>query len=206
MSKSRSTIKSLKVSLAILSSLVISGCGDFPTYAYDQSEDYCMMSFPFAGGTLGRQYVGYMRIISTLQYLDDDPSYRVIATGPSHIELEAGSFQKLIIGDKIFKPKFVKSHLEAELQLRGPTFIFDEQQSTEIYRLMQDGYNFEVKGRLEVGRQYETPVYNFFFDSSDAPFRDCINRLLDPEDLIELEKKKLNSPVSENESSEDTDQ
>ena len=170
----------------IASVLLLASCGDFPDYDYDQSEDYCVMSFPFAGGIIGRQYIGYLRIISSLQYMDDDPTYKVIVTGPSHIELEAGSFQKLIIDDKIFKPKFEASHLEAELQLWGPTFIFDQQQSTEIYRLMQQGYNLNILGRIEVGHQYDTNIYNFYFDSADEHFRACINRLLDEEDLIKL--------------------
>lgn len=180
----------LKKYLIVLSSLLLASCGDFPEYDYDQSNDYCVMRFPFAGGIIGRQYVGYLRIISSLQYLDDDPSLKVIVTGPSHIDLEAGSVQKIIIDDKIFRPKFVAEHLEAELQLRGPTFIFTEEQSTEIYRLLQDGNDIRILGRLEVGHQYETDIYNFSFGSADEPFRGCINRLLDEEEIIALEKAK----------------
>ncbi len=178
--------------LIVLSSLLLSSCGDFPEYDYDQSNDYCVMMFPFAGGIIGRQYVGYLRIISSLQYLDDDPSLKVIVTGPSHIELEPGSVQKIIIDDKVFKPNFIAEHLEAELQLWGPAFIFTEEQSTEIYRLLQEGNDIKILGRLEVGHQYETDIHNFFFGSADEPFRRCINRLLDEEDIIALEKAKLN--------------
>lgn len=202
MSHLLTNVRSQKLCLAFITGLFVSGCGDFPSYTYDRSEDYCTMSFPFAGGVIGRQYVAYIHVISTLQYLDDDPSYRIIATGPSHIDLEPGSFQQLIIDDKVFKPKFVASHLEAELQLRGPTFLFTDEQSTEIYSLLQQGYDMEIKGRLEVGKQFETTLYNFFFESDDIPFRECINRLLDPEDLIEIEKKRLNPPVKTEEDSE----
>ena len=52
-----------KLSVVVLSSLLIS-CGDFPSYSYDQSEDYCVMDFPFAGGLIGRKYVGYFYITS----------------------------------------------------------------------------------------------------------------------------------------------
>jgi len=173
-----------------LACFFISSCGDFPDYTYDQSEELCVMSFPFAGGIIGRQYIGYFRVVSSLQYLDADPSYKIIATGPSHIELEAGSFQKLIINDKEFKPKFVAEHLEAELQLWGPTFIFNETESTEIYQLLQQGHDFDIHGRIEVGHQYETTVYNFFFDSAKEPFNACINRLLNEEDLVALQKNK----------------
>jgi len=184
---------SLKKYLIVLSSLLLVSCGDFPEYDYDQSNDYCVMTFPFAGGIIGRQYIGYIRIISSLQYLDDDPSIKVIVTGPSHINLEAGSVQKIIIDDKVFIPTFNTDHFEAELQLLGPAFIFTEEQSTEIYRLLQEGNDVKIHGRLEVGHQYETDIYNFFFDSADEPFRGCINRLLDDEDIIKLEKAKLNN-------------
>jgi len=185
-------IKQTKTKLITLffTSLLISSCGDFPDYSYDQSEEYCVMSFPFAGGIIGRQYIGYFRVISSLQYLDAEPAVKIIATGPSHIELEAGSFQKLIINNKEYKPKFDAKHLEAELQLWGPTFVFDEAQSTEIYQLLQQGYDFDIHGRIEVGHQYETTIYNFFFDSADEPFKTCINRLLNEEDLKTLDKSK----------------
>lgn len=184
---------SLKKYLIVLSSLLLASCGDFPEYDYDQSHDYCVMTFPFAGGVIGRQYIGFIRIISSLQYLDENPSVKVIVTGPSHIDLEPGSVQKIIIDDKVFKPEFNAQHVEAELQLWGPTFIFNEAQSTEIYHLLQQGNDLKILGRLEVGHQYETDIYNFFFGSADEPFRGCINRLLDEEDIIALEKTKLNN-------------
>jgi len=165
---------------------VLQGCGDFPDYVYDQSSEYCVMKFPFAGGIIGRQYIGYLQIISTLQYLDADPTYKVIATGPSHVNLDAGSFQKLIINDQVFVPRFEASHLEAELQIWGPAYLFDEKQSAEIYRLMQEGYDLNFIGRIEVGHQYDTDVYNYFFASNDKPFRSCINRLLEAEDFVAL--------------------
>ena len=185
-------LNSFKKYLIVLSSIFLASCGDFPEYDYDQSNDYCVLRFPFAGGVIGRQYIGYLRIISTLQYLDADPSIKVIVTGPSHIDLEAGSVQKIIIDDKVFKPKYIAEHLEAELQLWGPAFIFTEEQSTEIYRLLQEGNDIKILGRLEVGHQYETDILNFFFGSVDEPFRGCINRLLDEEDIIALEKAKSN--------------
>ncbi len=189
------TLKLVKLKLIglLTSSLLITSCGNFPDYEYDKSEDYCMMSFPFAGGFITKKYVGYFRFISSLQYLDADPTYKVIVTGPSHIELEPGSFQKLIINDKVFKPKFKRSHIEGELQLWGPAFVFNEKDSTEIYHLMQQGYDLEIKGRLEVGHQYDTDVYNIFFSSKDEKFRACINRLLDPEDLERIKQSKQES-------------
>ena len=182
----------IKKYLIVLSSLILASCGDFPDYEYDQSQDYCVMRFPFAGGIIGRQYIGYFRIISSLQYLDDDPEYKVIVTGPSHIDLEPGSVQKVIIDDKIFKPEYNPEHVEAELQLWGPSFLFTKEQSSEIYRLLQAGNDIKFIGRIEVGHQYETDIHNFFFDSADEPFRGCINRLLDEEDIIALEKAKQN--------------
>jgi len=173
-------------SLLILCSLFLSSCGDFPDYRYDQSQDYCVLKFPFAGGIIGRKYIGYFQIISSLQYLDADPSYKIIVTGPSGIELEPGSFQKLIIDDQTFIPKFQEAHLEAELQLWGPTFIFTKEQSSKIYDLLRQGYDMNILGRIEVGHQYDTDIYNYFFDSADQPFRVCINRLLDEEDLQQL--------------------
>ncbi len=174
----------------VLLSLMLSGCGDFPDYGYDQSDNYCVMSFPFAGGIIGRQYIGYFRIISTLQYMDADPEIKIIATGPSHIDLEPGSFQKLVIGDKTFKPKFKADHLEAELQLWGPSFLFDEKQSNEIYALLQDGYDLNIHGRIEVGHQYETQIHNFFFGSAEEELIACVNRLLDEDDLKQLAEQK----------------
>lgn len=179
-----------KLMILFISILFITGCGDFPDYGYDQSEDYCVISFPFAGGIIGREYVGYFRIVSSLQFLDADPEYMVFATGPSNIELEAGSFQKLIINDKVFTPKFEPDHLEAELELWGPAFLFTDEESTEIYDLIKQGHDLEIHGRLEVGHQYETKVYNFFFDSANERFRKCINRLLDEQDLQSLNLSK----------------
>lgn len=181
-------IKSLKVALVSCCILLVS-CGDFPEYYYDQSQDYCEMSFPFAGGIIGRQYVGFVRIISSLQYLDDDPTYKVIITGPSHIELETGSVQKIRIGEKSFRPRFKKNHLESTMQLWGPAFLFEQSQSDEIVKLLRDGHDITIHGRLEVGHQYETDIYNFFYSSKEKPFKSCINRLLDEEDLAELAKK-----------------
>lgn len=179
-------ISKTKAYLIVIVSLLLSSCGDLPEYSYDQSEDYCLMSFPFAGGVIGRQYIGRLKVISTLQYMDADPVVKVIATGPSHIELERGSFQKLIINDQVFVPEFEKTHLEAELQLWGPTFIFTPEQSTKIYQLMQEGHNLNFLGRIEVGHQYDTDILNYFFESKDEPFRKCINRLLDEGDLVKL--------------------
>ncbi len=179
------TIKKLNI---IILSLIISSCGDFPDYYFDQSDEHCSMSFPFAGGIIGRQYIGYFRMISSLQYLDDDPSYKIIITGPSHIILEVGSVQKVIIADKIFIPKFAASHLEAEFQLLGTAFIFDAEQSNEMYQLISEGYNINIVGRIEVGHQYDTDIYNFFFNSKNEPLKNCVNRLLDDEDLLLLKK------------------
>lgn len=185
--------------LVVALSLIISGCGDFPDYGYDQSDNYCVMSFPFAGGIIGRQYIGYFRVISTLQYMDADPEIKIIVTGPSHIDLEPGSFQKLVMGDKTFRPKFVPDHLEAELQLWGPSFLFEQQQSDEIYGLLQDGYDLNIFGRIEVGHQYETQIHNFFFGSAEEELTACVNRLLDEDDLKQLaEQKKQASREQQN--------
>jgi hypothetical protein len=178
-----------KSGLVVLLSLIISGCGDFPDYGYDQSDNYCVMSFPFAGGIIGRQYIGYFRVISTLQYMDADPEIKIIATGPSHIDLEPGSFQKLVMGDQIFKPQFKADHLEPELQLWGPSFLFDIEQSKQIYKSMQDGYDLNIFGRIEVGHQYETQIHNFFFSSAEEELTACVNRLLDEDDLKQLAEK-----------------
>ena len=186
--------------VAVGLSLIISGCGDFPDYGYDQSDNYCVMSFPFAGGIIGRQYIGYFRVISTLQYMDADPEIRIIVTGPSHIDLEPGSFQKLVMDDKTFKPKFVPDHLEAELQLWGPSFLFEQQQSDQIYSLLQEGYDLNIHGRIEVGHQYETQIHNFFFGSAEEELTACVNRLLDEDDLKKLaEQKKQASLRASNE-------
>ncbi|TQV76555.1 hypothetical protein FLL45_00915 [Aliikangiella marina] len=178
-----------KLSVVVLSSLLIS-CGDFPSYSYDQSEDYCVMDFPFAGGLIGRKYVGYFYITSTLQYLDHDPEVEIFIGGPSGLDMEVGSVQKVEIDDQTFFPKFHKSYLQGELQYLGPAFTFTKSQSEKIFQALQDGYDLSIHGRLEVGKQYETEIYNFFFDSNEAPFRSCINRLLNEEDLEQIAERK----------------
>ncbi len=60
--------------LSVVTALSVSSCGDFPEYSFIQSNDYCAMSFPFAGGIIGRQYVGFFRVISGLQYMDENPT------------------------------------------------------------------------------------------------------------------------------------
>ncbi|MGB0495417.1 MAG: hypothetical protein ACPGJI_03595 [Kangiellaceae bacterium] len=172
--------------LSVVTALSVSSCGDFPEYSFIQSNDYCAMSFPFAGGIIGRQYVGFFRVISGLQYMDENPTVRILINGPSHINLEPGSVQKVIINEKVYKPKFISSHVEGQLQLWGPAFQFTDEESKEIFTAIKDGEDFKFIGRVEVGHQYETDVYNFFYNSASEPFRDCINRLLDPEDLIKL--------------------
>ncbi len=175
-----------KISLFI-ALLLLTACGDFPDYRYDQSQDYCVIKFPFAGGYIGRQYVGYFNITSTLQYLDAEPEIEIFVGGPSHLDLEVGSVQKVEIDDKFYTPQFHKNFVHGELQYWGPAFTFNKEKSSEIYRALQDGHDLTIHGRLEVGKQYETDIYNFFFDSDDEPFRNCVNRLLDENDL-----KKLN--------------
>ncbi len=174
------------ISLSLLTIFGLSSCGDFPEYSFIQSNDYCAMSFPFAGGIIGRQYVGYFRVISTLQYMDEDPSVRILINGPSHIDLEVGSVQKVIINDKVYKPKYIASHIEGQLQLWGPAFLFTDEESKEIFESIKDGGDFKFVGRVEVGNQYDTDVYNFLYDSKSEPFKDCINRLLEPKDLVKL--------------------
>lgn len=174
------------LSFSLLTVLGLSSCGDFPEYSFIQTNDYCSMSFPFAGGVIGRQYVGYFRVISSLQYMDEDPSVRIIINGPSHIDLEVGSVQKFIINKKVYKPKYISSHVEGQLQLWGPAFLFTDDESKEIFEYIKKGEDFKFIGRVEVGHQYDTDVYNYFYDSESEPFRDCINRLLEPEDLVKL--------------------
>lgn len=181
-----------KICLAICL-LLLTSCGDFPSYDYEQSEDYCVLSFPFAGGFIGRKYVGYFNITSTLQYLDSDPEVEIYIGEPSHIDLEVGSVQKVEIGGETFFPEFHKSYLQGELEYWGPAFTFTKEQSSKIYKLLQAGDDLTIYGRLEVGKQYETDVYNFFFGSDDEPFRNCINRLLDEEDLKAIQDKKIAS-------------
>lgn len=180
----------LKLILSMCTALLISSCGDFPEYYYDDSEDLCMISFPFAGGVIGRQYIGYFRIISTLQYLDDDPTVKVVVTGPSTVTLDPGSFQKLVIDDQVFIPTFDKSYFEPQLQLWGAGFTFTAEDSKQIYRLVQEGNDLNFIGRIEIGHQYDTDVYNFFFDSAEEPFTACINRLLSAEEIESLNQDK----------------
>jgi len=182
--------KSKKCLIALCCLLLVS-CGDFPDYSYDRSNDYCVMQFPFSGGIIGKQYVGFFKIISTLQYLDEEPSYKIIVTSVSGFKMETGSVQKFIIADKSFSPEFKRGHLLSELQQWGPGFVLDEAQSTEIYKLLQEGNDLTIIGRIEVGHQYETDIYNYFFESDDEPFRACINRLLDADEIRELEKSKV---------------
>lgn len=181
----------MKKICSLICVLLVTSCGDFPSYDYEQSEDYCVLSFPFAGGFLGRKYVGYFNVTSTLQYLDSDPEIEIFIGEPSHIELEVGSVQKVEIGDETFFPKFHKTYLQGELQYWGPAFTFNKEQSKKIYEQLREGEDLTIYGRLEVGKQYETEIYNFFFGSDDAPFRDCVNRLLDEEDLNKLKSKEL---------------
>ena len=174
------------ISFSLLTVFGLSSCGDFPEYSFIQSNDYCAMSFPFAGGVIGRQYVGYFRVISTLQYMDENPSVRILINGPSHIDLDVGSVQKVIINGKVYRPKYISSHVEGQLQLWGPAFLFTDEESKEMFEFIKDGDDFRFIGRVEVGHQYDTDIYNYFYDSESEPFRDCINRLLEPEDLVKL--------------------
>ncbi len=181
----------MKRILTILTSVILlSSCGDFPDYRYDRSSEYCVMSFPFAGGFFERKYIGYLNLTSTLQYLDSDPELSIFIGEPSHIELEVGSVQKLIINDQTFIPKFHKNYLQAELQYWGPAFTFKHEQASKIYAALKEGHDLTIQGRLEVGSQYETEIYNFFFDDKDEPFRNCVNRLLDEEDIDKIEANR----------------
>ncbi|WP_444998120.1 hypothetical protein [Aliikangiella sp. IMCC44359] len=173
----------------ILCIILLTSCGDFPDYHYDKTEDYCVLAFPFAGGFFGRKYVGYFYITSTLQYLDSDPEIEIFIGEPTHIDLEVGSVQKVEIGDQSFIPEFRKRYTQGEMQYWGPAFLFNKEQSTEMFKLLQDGNDPTIHGRLEIGKQYETSIYNFFFDSTEEPFRACINRLLNAEDLEKIKSK-----------------
>ncbi len=174
----------MKLRIFVLSlSLLITACGDFPDYSYDQSQNLCLMRFPFAGGYFDRKYVGYFNIVSSLQYLDADPEVEIYISGPSHIDLEVGSVQKIEIDGEFFKPKFKSNFLQAELQYMGPGFIFEKKVSQQIYQLIQQGQDIIIHGRLEVGRQYEAKIYNFFFDNKSEQFNTCIKRLLSEEEL-----------------------
>ncbi|WP_196137467.1 hypothetical protein [Aliikangiella sp. G2MR2-5] len=179
--------------------VALSSCGDFPDYRYDQSQEYCVLSFPFAGGIFDRKYVGYFNITSTLQYLDSDPMMSIFIGEPSHIELEPGSVHTVEIADKKYHPEFHRNYLQAELQYWGPAFTFNSEQTEEIYAALREGYDLTIYGRLEVGAQYETEIYNFFFDSDDAPFRACVNRLLSDEDIKTLIEQRASDNKQESE-------
>lgn len=174
------------ITLLIVCGLLTS-CGDFPDYRYDRSDEYCVMSFPFAAGLIGRKYIGYLNLTSTLQYLDAEPQLEIFIGEPSHIELESGSLQKIEINGQSFSPQFHKNYLQPELQYWGSAFTFDQQQSAKIYQSLQQGYDMTLVGRIEIGRQYETTIYNFFFDDADKPFKACVNRLLSEDDIKNLQ-------------------
>jgi hypothetical protein len=173
----------------ILSIFLLSSCGDFPDYQYTKSENYCVISFPFAGGFIGRKYVGYFNIVSTLQYLDLDPEIYIFVGEPSHLDLEVGTLLNIEIAGKTYLPEFKKKHMDGELQYWGPAFIFNKTQSQAIYNALNEGYDITFNGRLEVGKHYETTVYNYFFDSDAEKFNACINRLLDETDLQKLKSQ-----------------
>ncbi len=170
----------------MISCIFITSCGDFPDYRYEQSEESCMMSFPFAAGVIGRKYIGYFNLISTLQYLDADPELEVFIGEPSHIDIEIGSLQKIEINEQFFFPEYHKNYLQPEFQYWGPAFTFDKEQSEQIYQALRAGYDMTFYGRVELGVQYETDVYNFFFDNKDKPFKQCVNRLLNEKDLKQI--------------------
>lgn len=165
-------------------------CGDFPDYDYERTESYCSLSFPFAGGFIGRKYVGYFNVTSTLQYIDADPHLSIFIGGPSHIKLEVGSVQKVEIAEQIYHPTFEKSYFQPEMQYLGKAFTFDEKESNAIYKALQEGHDLTIVGRLEIGSQYETDIYNFFFEDADKPFRACINQLLNEDDLRLIRENK----------------
>jgi hypothetical protein len=165
---------------------VLSGCGDFPHYSLIKSHNLCAMSFPFSSGKIRAQYIGYFRIISTLRYLDEKPSIRIIINGPSHIQLEAGSVQKMVIDHKTYRPRYTASHIEGELQLWGPAFLFSKKASKEIFERIKIGDDWSLSGRLSVGKPYKTHIYNLFFESKNQHFIECIHRLLEPEDIKKL--------------------
>lgn len=181
-----------KLSLLVFACLLLTSCGDFPDYRYDQSDEYCVLSFPFAGGIFDRKYVGYFYLTSTLQYLDADPKLQIFIGKPTHIELEVGSLQKIVINDEVFTPEFHQNFLQPEIQYWGPAFTFDHEQSSKIYKALQQGHDINFHGRLEVGQQYETEIYNFLFESTDEPYRACVNRLLDDEDIQRIKSASNN--------------
>jgi len=177
----------IKKTFFVFLSFLLSACGDFPEYSYDQSNEYCALTFPFAAGLIGRKYIGYFNLTSTVRYLDAEPEMAIFVGRPSHIELEPGSLQKIEIADEFFVPEFRKNYLQPELQYWGPAFLFDHRQASRIYELLQQGNDLNFHGRVEVGQQYHTQIYNFFFDDADEPFQSCINRLLDENDLNRLQ-------------------
>jgi len=177
-----------KLASTLALSAMLTSCSDFPDYRYEQAHNSCMLSFPFAAGIIGRKYIGYFNLISTLQYLDSEPELSVFIGEPSHIEIEVGSVQKIEINDQFFVPEYHKNYLQGEYQYWGPAFTFNKKQSSAIYSALQAGYDMTFHGRVEIGEQYQTEMYNFFFDDTDEPFKACINRLLTDE-----EAKSLNS-------------
>lgn len=175
---------------SVIFCLLLSSCGDFPEYRYDQSDSYCVLKIPFATGVIGRQYIGYFYLTSTLQFLDADPVRALFIGGPSHIDLEVGSVQSIEIGGNHYKPNFDKRYFHGELAYFGPAYLFDAEQSEAIYQAMLAGDNLKFHGRREIGKPYETELYNFFFDSHNAPFAACINRLLNENDLKQIEANR----------------
>ena len=190
-----------KIILILIILISTISCGDFPEYSYDKSSDYCVLSFPFAGGIFDRKYVGYFNLISSLQYLDSQPQLQIFIGEPSHIKLEVGSVREIEINDKTYVPEFKKNYLHGELQYYGPAFIFNSEQSTEIYSALKEGYNLTMYGRLAVGKRYETELYNFFFDDVNQPFEKCVNRLLDKEDIINLKNNQKNNIATDSDDS-----
>jgi hypothetical protein len=190
-SKSHLTFKAAKFKLvaSLVASAFLTSCSDFPDYRYEQAQDSCMLSFPFAAGIIGRKYIGYFNLISTLQYLDSEPELSIFIGEPSHIEIEVGSVQKIEINDQVFVPQFHQNYLQGEYQYWGPAFTFNHEQSSLIYAALKEGYDMTIYGRVEIGEQYETEMYNLFFDDTDEPFRACINRLLTKEEVSQLGTK-----------------
>jgi hypothetical protein len=179
----------LKLASSVLVSIFLTSCSDFPDYRYEQAQDSCMLSFPFAAGIIGRKYIGYFNLISTLQYLDSEPELSIFIGEPSHIDLEVGSVQKIEINDQFFVPEFHKNYLQGEYQYWGPAFTFNREQSSKIYSALQQGYDITFHGRVEVGQQYETEMYNFFFDETDSTLKSCVNRLLTDKEIKQLKNK-----------------
>ncbi|MDH5432421.1 MAG: hypothetical protein OEY19_00595 [Gammaproteobacteria bacterium] len=187
--------------LILFLTLSLTSCGDFPEYQYDKSESLCVMTFPFAAGLINRQYIGYFNIISTLQFIDADPEIKIYVGGPSHIDLEIGSLQYVEINDKYYHPEFRKNYFIAELHYWGPAFLFSDKQADEIYAALQDGNDISFVGRIEIGRQYETQVYNFSFDDKSKPFNDCVNQLLEDGDMERILERRRKAQLSEEVSS-----